>query len=232
VVSEKEIKDWYNRKHCLKGENAWRPFEAYSIFLDYLNAKPQTKLLDIGCGTGYLLKAADQRGLETYGLDISDEAVKIAESVCPKSKIIVGKGEDIHFADRSFDYVTCLGALEHFLDIERGINEMARVGKDDALFCIMVPNAHFVFWRIRGRKGTEQQDINENLLTLRQWKALLENNGLAINHVYHDRWFMNQIEIFSTLNPLSILKNIMLKLAWLFLPLGWTYQFVIVCRKR
>jgi len=79
VVSEKEIKDWYNQRYATKGENAYRPFEAYHIFLDHLNIKPGRKLLDIGCGTGYLLKEADIRGLETYGIDISEEAVKIAK---------------------------------------------------------------------------------------------------------------------------------------------------------
>jgi len=54
------------------GENAWRTFEAYPFFLDYLNVKSGEKLLDIGCGTGYLLKATDQRGLQTYGVDISE----------------------------------------------------------------------------------------------------------------------------------------------------------------
>ena len=97
MVSEKEIKDWYNQRHLIKGKNAWRPYEAYPRFLDYLNVKPRKKLLDIGCGTGYLLKDADKRGLKTYGVDISDEAAKIAREVTPNSKIIRGKGENLKF---------------------------------------------------------------------------------------------------------------------------------------
>lgn len=63
MISEKEIKNWYDQRHISFGENAWRPFEAYSIFLDHLNVKAEKKLLDIGCGTGYLIKVATQRGL-------------------------------------------------------------------------------------------------------------------------------------------------------------------------
>lgn len=231
MVSEKEIKNWYNQRHCSWGENAWRPYEAYPIFLDYLNVKIGKRLLDVGCGTGYLLKAADRRGLETYGVDISNEGVKIAQKVSPNSKILVGKGEELKFPDNFFDYVTCLGALEHFLNIEKGVREMGRVAKNGALFCIVVPNINFLFWKIKGRKGTKQQDINENLLSLKQWKNIFIKEGYEILKIYQDRWFMKKTNIFSSANPLGIVKRAIYKLVWIFLPLNYTYQFIFVLKK-
>jgi len=219
MVNEKKIKNWYNQRHSTKAENAWRPYEAYPIFLDYLDVKSGRKLLDVGCGTGYFLKAADQKGLETYGVDISDEGVKIAKKIPPNSKIIVGKGEYLNFSDKFFDYVTCLGSLEHFLDIEKGIKEVIRVSKNEALFCIMVPNINFLLWKIRRAKGTEQQDINENLLSLKQWKNLFIQEGLEILKIYQDRWLMKRTNIF-------------FKLVWAVLPLNYTYQFIFILRKR
>ncbi|MCJ7508538.1 MAG: class I SAM-dependent methyltransferase [candidate division Zixibacteria bacterium] len=144
MVSEREIKAWYDQRHLSSGENTWRPFEAYPIFLDYLDVKAGRKLLDIGCGTGYLLRAAHQKGLQTYGVDISSEGVRIAKKVSPDSQIIIGKGEDLRFPEDSFDYITCTGSLEHFLDMKKSIKEMIRVGKKDALFCIVVPNINFL----------------------------------------------------------------------------------------
>ena len=232
MVSENEIRDYYNQRHCSLGKNAWRPYQAYPIFLHYLNVKPGRKLLDVGCGTGYLLKAADERGLETYGVDVSDEGVKVAQKISPNSKIIVGKGEDLKFADNYFDYVTCLGALEHFLDMEKGVKEIVRVGKNNALFCIVVPNVNFLYWTIRGSKGTEQQDLNENLLSLKQWKNILSEAGLEVLRIHQDRGPMQKVTISSFANPLKAMKKLAHKTAFFCLPLGLTYQFVFVLRKR
>jgi SAM-dependent methyltransferase len=232
MVNEKEIMDWYNQRYSARGEGSGRPYKAYPIFLDYLNVKPGGKLLDVGCGTGYLLKVADREGLETYGVDISDEGVKIAQKVSPNSKIFVGKGEELKFPDNFFDYVTCLGALEHFLSVENGVREMVRVAKRGALLCVVVPNINYLFWKNRNRKGTEQQDINENLFSLKQWKNIFLKEGCEIERIYQDRWLMKGTNIFASINPLEIVKRAVYKLVWIFLPLNLTYQFIFILRKK
>jgi len=232
MATEKLIRDWYNRRHASKGEHSWRPYEAYPVFLDYLDAEAGKKLLDVGSGTGYLLKVADQRGLETFGVDISNEGVKIAKKVSPNSKIFVGTGEKLKFTDNFFDYVTCLGALEHFMNVEKGVREMVRVAKRGATLCIVVPNINYLFWISKKRKGTEQQDINENLSSLEQWKRLFLKGGCDIEEIRQDTWFMKRINIFSSKNPLGILKRLLFKLLWFSLPLKFTYQFVFILRKK
>lgn len=232
MTTEKEIKDWYNQWHCRKGEDAWRSYEAYHIMLDYLKPQKGKRLLDLGCGTGYLLKGADERGLETYGIDISDEAVKIAKRISPNSKIIEGRGEKINFPDNFFDYLICIGALEHFIDMEKGIDEIIRVAQEDALFCIVVPNVNYLYWKIRGKKGTKQSKINERLLSLDDWKNTFNQKGLKILKVYPDKWPFQKISIFSSINPLAITTKAICKLVAFTLPLKYTYQFVFIMRKK
>ena len=231
MPTEHEIKEWYNHQYKEHDTETMRPFEAYPIFLNFLNVLPEKKILDVSCGTGYLLKAASDKNLNTTGIDISEEAVAIAKKISPDSDIRVGRGEALPFKDNEFDYVSCLGALEHFLDMSKGLQEMKRVACDDATFCIMVPNSEYFFWKLSGAPGTAQQDINEHLLPLGDWKKFFKENGFDIIKIHHDRWVSKEIRVFSSGHPFAILKGILFKLVWLFLPLRYTYQFIFILKK-
>jgi len=113
--------------------------------------------------------------------------------------------------------------------MEKGIKEMIRVAKKNALFCIVVPNVNYLFWKISGSKGTKQQEIIENLLSLNQWKYFFIKQGLEIQNIYQDRWFMKK-NIFQSINPLRIIKNTIYKLIWIFLPLYYAYQFIFILK--
>ena len=230
--TEQEIKTWYNRRYADRGLGSMRPPDAYQVFLNALDVQPARMLLDIACGTGFLLHAAAQRGLKTCCTDISEEAVRLSKQTSPESEVKVGKGEELQFPDGLFDYVTCIGSLEHFLDMEKGLGEMKRVSKPDARLCVTVPNSNFLYWRVSGKHGTEQQDINEHLMSLSEWKELFSRNGLEVVRVSQDRWPMKKIRPFATLNPLRIARDLAFKLVWALLPLGSAYQFVFILRKR
>ena len=232
MVDENEIKDWYNQKYCRAGGNPWRSYQTYNVILDYLSVEKDKKLLDVACGTGFLLNAATGRGLKTCGVDISEEAVKIARRNSPHSLIKAGKGEILDFPSNYFDYVTCLGALEHFLDIEKGIDEMLRVGKADATYCIIVPNINYIYWIIRGKKGTEQSDINEKLYSLDEWGKIFNRKGWEIANIYQDREYFKHLKIFSSMNPLLIILKMIAKFTYFAIPLRYTYQFVFLMRKK
>src|SRR3989344_9551095 len=94
-VSKKEVEDFYDSLYKQGKEDAIRPEKAYSGYLRLMNIIPGRKLLDIACGSGYFLKEAERSGLETYGLEISKEAVKVAKRVAAKSKIVAGEGEKL-----------------------------------------------------------------------------------------------------------------------------------------
>jgi ubiquinone/menaquinone biosynthesis C-methylase UbiE len=233
MPTHQEIKNWYNSLYSSKGPESMRPFEAYIDIIDCLGVEKGKLLLDISCGTGFLLKAANKAGLKTYGVDISEEAVKIARTTSPESKVDVAMGEDLGiFENGKFDYITCLGSLEHFLDKEKGLQEMHRVAKSSAKFCIMVPNSNFIYWKFKKDGGTAQQDINETLMSKAEWVELFNKCGLQVTDIYQDKWFMKSVKIFSSPNPIKIIKNMVLKTVWLLLPLNLTYQFIFILKKQ
>jgi SAM-dependent methyltransferase len=234
--SANDVKSWYNQHYAAKGLESMRPAAAYPVFLDLLDARPGTRLLDVSCGAGSLLAAARARDVDAVGVDLSDQAVKLAKQVAPHAEVAVGAGEALAFRDGTFDYVTCLGSLEHFLDMGRGLQEMKRVAKPDARLCIMVPNQDFIGWKVLGHQGTAQQDINEHLLPLSAWRQLFERNGLSIERVVPDRWHATRWRASNggggKRGATRLVIGPALEAAWRLVPLRWQYQFVFVLANR
>lgn len=100
-----------------------------------------TKVLDVGCGSGISteffgsLKNIDKRNI--FGIDPSKELVKIAEQKQKKInnnmnniRYSIAPAESIPFKDHEFDYVISITAIQNFNNIEKGLDEIKRVGKD------------------------------------------------------------------------------------------------------
>jgi ubiquinone/menaquinone biosynthesis C-methylase UbiE len=147
ALSKEELQKAYDEWHAASGEVKEvkkQDLKHYLTMLNLLKPSPCKKLPDVGCGKGIFLFLASKIGLQTYGIDISKVAVDIAQKMSPTSDIRVGLGEELPWDDNFFDYVTCLGSLEHFLDPAKGIREMARVLKPDGRALILVPNSFFI----------------------------------------------------------------------------------------
>ena len=231
-LSAEDVKSWYNQHYAAKGLQTMRPHGAYPLFLDLLGARAGARLLDVSCGAGSLLAAAQVRGLQSVGVDLSDEAVRLAKRVAPTAEVAVGAGEALAFPSGTFDYVTCLGSLEHFLDMGQGLEEMKRVAKPDARFCIMVPNQNFIGWKVLGHQGTAQQDINEHLMPLWAWRRLFEKHGFSVVRATPDRWHAVRWRSAGARGLKRLLIGPLLEVAWRLIPLRWQYQFVFVLQRR
>jgi SAM-dependent methyltransferase len=230
MPSHEEVRRWYNQQYAEKTTEAMRPFEAYLPYLDTLGVRTGATLLDVSCGTGYLLLAASQRGLVTAGIDLSQEAVQVAREVTPQSHIILGTSDALGFADGTFDYVTCLGSLEHYPDKDKALSEIRRVAKEDALFCITVPNSDFILWQLF-RYGTEQQDIIETPMRLGEWMQLFGRNGFRVLKAQKERWYLKRARFLVGSRLSKILERELLRLLWISVPLKYTYQFEFILRR-
>src|SRR5258708_12736004 len=70
-TSQDSVRHWFDQVYATRGLSYLRPAEAYPIFIHLLGAKPGERLLDVACGAGLLLRAARERGLEAFGVDLS-----------------------------------------------------------------------------------------------------------------------------------------------------------------
>ncbi len=101
----------------------------------YLKDKP--KILDIGCGTGIVMKKFESSA-DIFGIDNSKSAVDF----CKKrglEKVKVGDAKKIPFDDEKFDMVLALDIIEHIDDDIRVLNEVKRVLKKNGKFFVTVP---------------------------------------------------------------------------------------------
>lgn len=110
----------------------WKPV-AEALIRNY-HLGPGSKVLDVGCGKGFLLHEMllIEPELQICGFDISEHGIDCApDSV--KSQLFLHRAEDSYpFADREFDLVISLGTLHNLRlpDLKRALTEVERVGKN------------------------------------------------------------------------------------------------------
>ena len=189
------------------------------------------RLLDIGCGTGAWLRAASSLGARPAGVDISQVALDACRRFLPQAELHCGPAEELPFGDGEFDFVSCLGALEHFIDAEKALQEMIRVAKPTADFLLLVPNANFLPRRLGLYSGTEQAEVREEVRSLEGWQRLFESTGLHVNQRWRDLHVLSRSWIAHGPWygwPLRGAQALALPL-W---PISWQYQVYHHCRSK
>jgi SAM-dependent methyltransferase len=78
------------------------------------------RLLDVGCGGGTFLEEASRQGWITFGIDVSDVAVKSARRNAPSASVRVGTLDGL-VTDELFDYINLQHVLEHLHDPRRAL---------------------------------------------------------------------------------------------------------------
>lgn len=124
--------------------------------IDYYKLADNAKILDIGCGKGFLLYDFLQvnPNLEIYGIDISEYAIKNSKEEVRKN-LVVGDATSLPFEDNFFDLVISINTL-HCLEspnLFKGLKEMDRVGKKNKYLCVEsyrneIEKANLLYWQV------------------------------------------------------------------------------------
>ncbi|MGH7797640.1 MAG: class I SAM-dependent methyltransferase [Candidatus Binatia bacterium] len=186
------------------------------------------RVLDVACGTGSWLEAVASLGAIPAGIDISQKALEICRRALPEAELHYGPAEKLPFSDRQFDVISCLGALEHFLDPHAALREMIRVAKPNAVFVLLVPNSGFPPLRLGLYSGTQQADVREEARSLSEWSELFDGAGLTVRHRWRDLHVLSPSWIFRGrwyAWPLRAAQASVLP----FWPLSWQYQVFHLC---
>jgi ubiquinone/menaquinone biosynthesis C-methylase UbiE len=231
-ASKRKIKQFYEQVY--KSGDIRDNIRQYRRIFSLIKLYPDMRLLDIGCGCGYLSYTAKSEQIDIYGMDISFNALSKGKQNFPFLKVCVANGENVPFKDESFDVVFCLGALEHFLQPEIGIEEIKRVLKKEGFSIMVLPNSFSLknISRVLFKGDVEEQwQIQEKNLTKEQWRELIEANGLKVKSVYK---YNKYPELFreGTYKMKSLKKYFRNLLMSIFCPLNFSWQFIFVCSKN
>jgi SAM-dependent methyltransferase len=175
-----------------------------------LNVSPG-RVLDIGCGPGFLLKEFQQRGWEAHGTELNEMAAAHARQQLGLS-VTTGRVETLPFPPEHFDAVVLWHVLEHLLQPHDMLAEAARLLRPGGILLVGVPN----FGSLEARFAQEKWfhlDVPRHLVhfdrvTLTQ---ALAGAGLKVEVM---SWMAPEYDTFSfaqsALNSLGLRHNLLL----------------------
>ena len=118
------------------------------VLIKQLKIDPRgKKALDVGCGGGILAEEFARLGCQVIGIDPSASSLATARAHAQQVGLDidyrVGIGEDLPFADESFELVYCSDVLEHVNDLAKVVAEIDRVLKPGGVFLYDTINRTF-----------------------------------------------------------------------------------------
>jgi len=154
-------------------DGRWRSVARQMI--DHFSLKPGMKVLDVGCGKGFLVKdlMLECPGLEVFGLDISLYALMNCEQEVV-GRLHLGSAEKMPFADSSFDCIISINTIHNF-QRSRAVIAMKEIQRLSGGCAFVQVDSYF---------SSEQKDIFESWVLTAEfhdypsgWKSLFDEAG-------------------------------------------------------
>ena len=161
-------------------EGRWE--KVAKVMIEHYGLKAGDKILDIGCGKGFLLYDFTKilPGIEVYGIDISNYAIENSKEEI-KDKLIIGNATSLPFEDNYFDFVFSLNTFHNLecYDLFAALKEMERVGKSNKYICVEsyrneVEKANLLYWQV----------TCEAFNTPKEWDWWFEQTGYTGDHSF------------------------------------------------
>lgn len=115
--------------------------------LRYLSGSSSIRLLDVGCGDGWMLdlyRLAEPGRIDTYGVDFSPDACAAARAA--GHQVFCDRFEDLD-VDRQFDLINLSHVIEHMADPRQVIAKVHELLRPGGVLVIETPNTDTVDWR-------------------------------------------------------------------------------------
>jgi ubiquinone/menaquinone biosynthesis C-methylase UbiE len=209
--------------------------DSYYLWLnDLFRLQPGERYLDISCGRVKLPQLAQAQGAVAHGLDLSHTALKAGRAETSITNLVTANSQILPYASSSFDVVSNIGSLEHYVDMYAAVREMTRVLRPGGRAYVLVPNTFSLTTNIwiamrQGRTSIDNQPIQRYAARL-EWQALIESYGLQVEktYKYEREWPRTRADWgYYLRHP----KDMVRLLFQPFVPLNLAFCFLFVARK-
>lgn len=188
-------------------------------FLEY-DVSKEAKILDVGCGTGFILRSLARAGFKRlYGIDISEQMIKIACVTNSSFNVKLYNENFLDFSPRNkFDVVlSTTDVLNHISrkDLLRYFRNVKRILKSDGLFIFDI-NLEEYFRKVRKRKKVIKRvdDVlfiwNFNTVGKKIFIdfSIKDKNTAAYDRVIEYVYSEREIEEFLEKNGFTVVKKV------------------------
>ncbi len=182
------------------------------------------RLLDIGCGQGYFLKFAQDKGWNVEGIETAKNAVRHALKL--RLKVKNKSLEDSSYPDSYFSTITQLGLIEHVESPRKLLQESNRILKKKGVIVIFTPNAgslfHFmadIFYKLTGSYFAIKKIYYSRHLfyfTKKTLTAMLKKEGFEIREIQLVSLDMNK-QFFTLFRKQKWARNPLIKIIAYFI---------------
>ncbi len=98
-------------------------------------------ILDVGCGSGFFLRALDAGKWRRFGVETGEAAARVAERAVGSCQVFAGALTQSGWANSTFDVVTFWSVLEHTNEPRANLREAKRIIKPGGSLIVQAPNA-------------------------------------------------------------------------------------------
>lgn len=209
----------------------------------YLGDQAQL-ILDLGCGTGFMLEILMQLGHRVIGLDQRPEGLRAVNRVLPQSWLLQAEATRLPLIENAFDAVMLLDVLEH-ADDQKLLAEVRRVLRPGGLALITVPALPWL-WSYRDKDAGHLRRY-----TLRQLTSLLSGEKFQVLEISYYQFLLFPIILvfrlfgkkgqvwrdfedlqIPVLNKVLTWINVLEAKLGMIVPWPWGSSLVVVCRRR
>jgi 2-polyprenyl-3-methyl-5-hydroxy-6-metoxy-1,4-benzoquinol methylase len=142
IIDDYYARYWINEKNIRNGDLKIRRLKR--ILRPFLRHAPGKRFLDIGCNTGFGVEAARRLGYEASGVDVSGEAIEIAQRLYPQNRFAAGTAQNFAGHGEPFDAILCREVIEHMPEVHSFMEALRSLMKVGGVLWLTTPDAgHF-----------------------------------------------------------------------------------------